>query len=93
MRLTLEDIEGMQSNVLTVQQAAAFLCMDPQTIRDQAERDIRSLGFPICKAGHSWKIPRAGFINWCKGFQPVLLFSDESYVKQAVEYVVGNEKE
>jgi hypothetical protein len=70
--MTLEQIEEMTCNTLTVMQVAEFLGKDPQTIRDQAERDIRPLGFPICKAGHSYCIPRAGFIAWAKGMTPIL---------------------
>ena len=49
--MTLEDIERMDCNTLTVKQVAEFLGKDPQTIRDQAEREPKYLGFPICKAG------------------------------------------
>lgn len=73
MKLTIEDLEEMNCNTLTVKQVADFLGKDPQTIRDQAEMDIRPLGFNICKAGHSWCIPRIGFINWVKGLTPVLI--------------------
>ena len=71
--MTLADIEAMDRNTLTVKQVAEFLGKDPQVIRDQAERDIRCLGFPICKAGHSYCVPRLGFIAWVKGQTPVLV--------------------
>lgn len=70
--MTLSDLEAMECNTLTVKQVAEFLGKDPQTIRDQAEREPKYLGFPICKAGHSWCIPRIGFITWVKGLTPVL---------------------
>lgn len=72
--MTIEDIESMDSNVLTVKTVAEFLGKDPQVIRDQAERDPKYLGFPICKAGHSYSIPRIGFINWFKGMTPILVW-------------------
>ena len=72
--MTLEDIERMDSNVLTVKQVAEFLGKDPQIIRDQASREPRLLGFPICQAGPSWCIPRAGFLTWAKGMTPVLVY-------------------
>ena len=71
---SIEDIECMDCNVLTVKFVADFLGKDPQVIRDQAERDPRFLGFPICKAGHSYCIPRIGFINWYKGMTPILVW-------------------
>ena len=64
--MTIEDIEAMTCNTLTVKQVAEFLGKAPQLIRDQAEREPKHLGFPICKAGHSYCIPRIGFINWYK---------------------------
>ena len=70
--MTLAEIEAMEKNTLTVKQVAEFLGKDPQVIRDQAERDIKCLGFPICKAGHSYCIPRIGFINWVKGMIPII---------------------
>lgn len=69
---TLEELEAMTSNTLTVKQVSEFLGKDPQVIRDQAEREPKYLGFPICKAGHSFCIPRLGFIAWVKGTIPIV---------------------
>ena len=74
MDMTLEEIECMTCNTLTVKQVAEYLGKDPQVIRDQAAREPRLLGFPICQAGHSWCIPRVGFITWAKGLTPVLTY-------------------
>ena len=73
--MTLSELEQMTTNTLTVKQVAEFLQKDPQVIRDQAEREPRCLGFPICKAGHSYCIPRIGFIAWVKGLQPVYVIN------------------
>lgn len=70
--MTLTDLENMEGNTLTVKQVAEFLGKDPQVIRDQAEREPKYLGFPICKAGHSYCIPRLGFICWVKGLTPII---------------------
>lgn len=72
--MTLTELEAMDSNVLTVKQVAEFLKMDPQTIRDQAQRNPQWLGFPICQAGHKWCIPRLGFIAWVKGMVPIIAY-------------------
>ena len=71
--MTMAELEAMTGNTLTVKQVAEFLGKDPQVIRDQAEREPRYLGFPICKAGHSYCIPRLGFIAWAKGNVPMLV--------------------
>ena len=70
--MTLAEIERLTCNTLTVKQVAEFLGKDPQVIRDQAEREPKYLGFPICKAGHSYCIPRLGFIAWVNGMIPVI---------------------
>ena len=72
---TLEELEATTGNTLTVKQVAEFLGKDPQTIRDQAEREPKFLGFPICKAGHSYCIPRIGFITWVKGMTPQMVIT------------------
>ena len=75
MAMTLAEIESMTCNTLTVKQVAEFLGKDPQVIRDQAEREPKYLGFPICKAGHSYCIPRVGFINWYTGQTPMIVWN------------------
>ena len=70
--MTVQEMEDMTCNTLTVAQVAEFLGKDPQVIRDQAEREPKYLGFPICKAGRSYCIPRLGFLAWVKGMIPVI---------------------
>jgi len=67
--MTITEMQDMTEDFLTVKQVATCLRCDPQLIRDQAERNPRYLDFPICKIGHSYKIPRLGFIAWAKGEQ------------------------
>lgn len=75
--MSLSELEAMDCNVLTVKQVAEFLGKDPQIIRDQAEREPKYLGFPICKAGHSYCIPRMGFIAWVTGQMPIIAYINE----------------
>ena len=75
--MTLSDLEAMDSNTLTVAQVAEFLGKDAQVIRDQAEREPKYLGFPICKAGRSYSIPRLGFIAWVKGMTPIIAYVEK----------------
>ena len=75
--MTLTELEAMTCNTLTVKQVSEFLGKDPQVIRDQAEREPRFLGFPICKAGHSYTIPRMGFIAWVKGMTPIIAYVEK----------------
>ena len=70
--MTIEDIEAMDCNTLTVKQVSEFLGCDPQLIRDEASKNPAYLGFSISKIGHSYRIPRIAFINWVKGMIPVI---------------------
>lgn len=67
-------MQTMTEDFLTVKQVATCLKCDPQLIRDQAERDIKFLGFPVARIGHSIKIPREGFIAWATGKVPMLVW-------------------
>ena len=72
--MTLQEITELDTDFLTVQQVAECLHMSPQIIRDQAEREVKWLGFPICRAGHAYKIPRTGFLAWANGQMPVIAY-------------------
>ena len=70
--MTFEELQRIDRNTLTVKEVSEFLGLSPQLIRDQASRDPKYLGFPICQAGHSWKIPKMGFIAWVMGQIPIM---------------------
>ena len=64
--MTLQDLENMEDDFLTVATVAAVMKKAPQVIREQAEKNAGALGFPISKIGHSYSIPRLGFLAWAK---------------------------
>jgi len=70
--MTLAQIDELDVDFLTVAQVAKCLHCEPQLIRDEAEKTPQYLGFPISKFGHSYRIPKEGFINWAKGLIPVM---------------------
>lgn len=70
--MTLAEIELLDCDFLTVAQVASCLHCDAQLIRDEASKSPKYLGFPITKIGHSFKIPKEGFLNWAKGMIPVM---------------------
>ena len=70
--MTIAEIEQLDSDFLTVAEVAGCIHCAPQLIRDEAEKDAKVLGFPVAKIGHSYKIPREGFLNWAKGRIPVV---------------------
>jgi len=53
--------------MLTAADVAPILGVNPQSIRSQAQADVRQLGFPACCIGHKVLIPRDGFIRWLRG--------------------------
>lgn len=65
-RLTLEQIEALDTEVLTCAQVAPLLQADPNTIRGQAQDRPDLLGFPVICAGRRVKIPRRPFIRFMK---------------------------
>lgn len=71
--MTIAEMKEMTEDFLTVKQVATCLRCDPQLIRDQAEENVKYLGFPIARIGHSIKIPRLGFIAWATGETPMLV--------------------
>jgi hypothetical protein len=65
-RLTLEEIEALDCEVLTCAQVAPLLQADPNTIRGQAQERPELLGFPVICAGRRVKIPRRPFIRFMR---------------------------
>ena len=70
--MTLAEIERLDKDFLTVQEVAECIHCDAQLIRDEASKNPKFLGFPVSKIGHSFKIPKEGFLNWAKGMIPVM---------------------
>lgn len=70
--MTIKEIEALPEDFLTVQQVAGCIKCAPQLIRDEAGKDPKYLGFPITKIGHSYRIPKEGFVRWYRGEIPVL---------------------
>ena len=75
--MTLAEIEKLEDDFLSVKQIAECLHMDQQLIRDQCERDIKWLGFPACRCGHSFRFPRRGFIAWATGQVPMMVYENQ----------------
>lgn len=72
--MTLAEIEELDADFLTVKQVSECMHVAPQLIRDQCERDVKWLGFPIARIGHSFRIPRRWFITWARGETPVMSY-------------------
>jgi hypothetical protein len=80
--MTLAEIKAMEKDFLSVADVAGCLHMDQQLIRDQCERDIKWLGFPACRCGHSFRFPREGFIAWATGQTPMLVYEQQNQMRE-----------
>lgn len=65
--MTLTELEGLDTLLITPLQAAEVLGMDPSSIRWQARNEPELLGFPVIAARSRVKIPRIPFIKFMKG--------------------------
>lgn len=65
-RMTLEEIEALPSEVLTLAQVAPVLHLDQDTVRGQARTCPELLGFPVIVAGSRVKIPKRPFLRFMR---------------------------
>lgn len=52
--------------LISVEEVARELGVNPQSIRSQAAKDVRQLGFPASRIGTRTIIPKKAFYEWCK---------------------------
>jgi len=64
--MTLEDIEKIPKTMLLATDIAPYLGCDDGLIRLQAQKDPSKLGFPVIVMGSRVKIPKEGFIHYCR---------------------------
>lgn len=65
---TLQEIEAFPKEMLTAEQIAPILGADVHSIRLQAHADPKALGFPVIVINRRVKIPRQGFLNFCRAY-------------------------
>ena len=53
--------------LISVEEAAKELHVNPQSIRNQAAKDVRAFGFPVVRIGSTTIIPREAFYKYLKG--------------------------
>lgn len=66
-RLSLMDLEQLPGEVLTPEQVATVLEMNPHTIRVHAGQDPDVFGFPVMVIGTRVKIPKQPFLLYMRG--------------------------
>ena len=65
--MTLKEIEAMDREMLSPNIVAAVLKADPQELRMQARERPDLLGFPTICIGSRVRIPKEGFLLYCRG--------------------------
>ena len=63
----LEELEALNTDVLTCAQVAMVLKANPASIHYQAMKCPERLGFPVIVIGSRVKIPKGPFIQFLKG--------------------------
>lgn len=83
--MTLSELESIDREYLLVDEVAEFLDAAPQTIRIQAQHEPEKLGFPVVVCGNRVKIPKDGFLYFCRYGRPT--FSGEISV-DAIKFFI-----
>ena len=65
--MTLDEIARMDRPYITVDDIGPVIGVRPNTLRLQARNDPSRLGFPVCVAGNTVRIPREAFVAWMRG--------------------------
>ena len=63
----IDAIRASVCPVLTPEDVAPALGLDPNSIRHQAKENPLMLGFPVCRTGSTTTIPRRPFLRWLTG--------------------------
>lgn len=63
---TLQEIENCGKAMLTPSDVAPYLGCEAYSITLQARKNPLALGFPVIVTGTRTRIPREGFVNFCR---------------------------
>lgn len=66
---TLEEIEACPKTVLVPTDVAGYLGCEPYSINVAAKTAPELLGFPVIVMGSRVRIPKAGFVRFCRGLE------------------------
>jgi hypothetical protein len=68
--MKLSDIEKLDKEFLSAEDIAPLFGADPHTIRSQAQCNPELLGFPVSVSGNRVRIPKEGFLFFCRYGRP-----------------------
>lgn len=65
--MTLSEVKATQRTYLTMNDIGTLIGIRPDTLLFQARQDPSRLGFPVCVAGDTVRIPKGAFLDWLLG--------------------------
>lgn len=64
--MSIASLEEVTSEWLTPEEVSKVIGCNPQSLRVQARQNPSQLGFPVCVMGSTVRIPKDGFLFWCR---------------------------
>lgn len=65
--MTLAEVKAVPRTYLTMSDIGSLVGIRPDTLLFQARQDPSRLGFPVCVAGDTVRIPKGAFLDWLLG--------------------------
>ena len=65
--VTIQEIREMPRTYLTANDIGTLIGIRPDNLLWQARQDPSRLGFPVCVAGDTVRIPKFAFLDWLLG--------------------------
>ena len=65
--MTVEELRAMPRTYLTANDIGTLSGIRPDNLLWQARQDPGRLGFPVCVAGDTVRIPKGAFLDWLLG--------------------------
>lgn len=78
---TLAEVEAMDREFLTPEIVAGVIGWDPYSINVQVKEDPSRLGFPVSMCGTRVRIPKEGFLRFCRGDRETVIRRELTLVK------------
>ena len=76
--MTLDQIEKLDKDMLVPADIYEYLDTDPNTLRWQAQNEPEKLGFPGIVTKSRVKIPKEGFVFYCRFGRPIIFTGKEA---------------
>lgn len=65
--MTVSELRKIPRTYLTTTDIGTLIGIRPDTLSHQARTDPSRLGFPVCVAGDTVRIPKWAFLDWLLG--------------------------